>query len=122
MSADTRPLLPSDRIESAALSSIQSFHRATVDEVAHAVERDRVVVIGMRQNPVVRRARAALGAAGIQYRYLEYGSYLSAWKQRLAIKLWSGWPTFPQVFVQGQLIGGAEELDAAVAEGRVKAS
>ena len=48
-----------------------------------------------------RRTREALNEAGVAHTYLEYGSYLSKWRERLAIKLWTGWPTFPQVFVRG---------------------
>ena len=44
----------------------------------------------------------------------------SEWKKRLAIKLWSGWPTFPQVFVRGTLIGGEELTKAALADGTLR--
>ena len=66
-----------------------------------------VVVVGMAQNPHVKNVRNALKEAKIEFTYLEYGSYFSEWKKRLAIKMWSGWPTFPQVFVRGSLIGGS---------------
>jgi glutaredoxin-related protein len=79
-----------------------------------------VVVVGMAQNPHVRNVRKALGAAGVEYRYLEYGSYLSRWRERLAIKLWSGWPTFPQVFVRGVLLGGEDLTVAAIADGTLR--
>ena len=39
-----------------------------------------------------------------------------------AIKLWSGWPTFPQVFVDGTLIGGEDLTKAALADGSLKSS
>jgi glutaredoxin-related protein len=35
--------------------------------------------------------------------------------------MWSGWPTFPQVFVKGALVGGAADLEAALADGSFKA-
>ena len=73
----------------------------------------------MAQNPHVRRARKALDGAGKAYKYLEFGSYLKAWKPRLALKMWSGWPTFPMIFVKGQLVGGADELEALLAKGEV---
>jgi glutaredoxin-related protein len=100
--------------------AIADFHADTVAAVKAAVERDPVVVVGMAQNPFVRKARAALREAGIEFTYLEYGSYLSEWKRRLAIKLWSGWPTFPQVFVRGVLIGGNDELRASLADGTLR--
>ena len=61
-----------------------------------------------------------LEAAGITCRYLEYGSYLGGWRERLAIKLFTGWPTFPQVFVRGVLIGGADETAAGLADGSLR--
>lgn len=71
-----------------------------------AVARHDVVVVGMAQNPHVKNVRKALTDAQIPFTYLEYGSYFSGWQRRLAVKLWSGWPTFPQVVVRGTLIGG----------------
>jgi glutaredoxin-related protein len=73
----------------------------------------------MAQNPHVKNVRKALDAASIAYTYLEYGSYFSEWRKRLAIKLWSGWATFPQVFVRGVLIGGEDLTKAAIADGSI---
>ncbi|MCR9159136.1 MAG: glutaredoxin [Nannocystaceae bacterium] len=101
-------------------SAVAGFHRRVIDEVAKAVEHEAVVVVGMAQNPVVKRARKALTQADIPFTYLEYGSYLSAWKERLALKMWSGWPTFPQVFVRGVLLGGNAELQVALADGSLR--
>jgi glutaredoxin-related protein len=99
---------------------MESFHRDVVQEVSQAVARGRVVVVGMAQNPHVKNVRRMLKEAGVEFEYLEYGSYFSKWKERLAIKLWSGWPTFPQVFVDGELLGGADRTRAALAEGRLQ--
>jgi glutaredoxin-related protein len=96
------------------------FHADVVGEVARTVSSQPVVVVGMSMNPHVARARKALQAAGVDFTYLEYGGYHSQWKPRLAIKMWSGWPTFPQVFVKGALIGGADETDKALADGTLK--
>lgn len=119
--ASTRPLLDPTRIDPAALSKMSRFQAETLTRVRDATGSSDVVVIGMAQNPHVRRARRALEAAGIAFRYLEFGSYLSGWQARLGIKLWSGWPTFPQVFVRGQLIGGADQVEAAIADGSLQA-
>lgn len=112
-----RAVLDPDHVSASARGKVAGWHRSVVDEVAAAVSTDRVVVVGMAQNPHVKRARRALDAAGVTYRYLEYGSYFSEWKPRLAIKMWSGWPTFPQVFLGGRLLGGADEAEAAIADG-----
>jgi monothiol glutaredoxin len=47
---------------------------------------------------------------------MEYGSYTSQWHRRLALKMWSGWPTFPMVFVDGVLIGGNSDLKKKLSE------
>lgn len=117
-----RPQLEQRSIAPAALSAMEGFHAEILREVQEAVRRDPVVVVGMAQNPHVKKARQALDEAGVAYTYLEYGSYLSKWKERLAIKLWSGWPTFPQVFVNGTLIGGADLTKQALADGTLKGS
>lgn len=108
-------------IAPAALEVMAAFHSDVVQEVKNAVDKEAIVVVGMAQNPVVKKARKALDAAGLPYKYLEYGSYLSEWRRRLAIKLWSGWPTFPQVFVKGELLGGADQVERALADGSLKA-
>ena len=57
-----------------------------------------------------RRARKALDAARMRCLYLEYGSYFSQWRRRTALKMWTGWPTFPMVFVNAVLVSGAKAL------------
>ena len=51
---------------------------------------------------------------------MEYGNYLNTWRERNALKLWTGWPTFPMVFVKGMLVGGANDLKALIASGEMK--
>jgi glutaredoxin-related protein len=112
--------LPQDKIAPTAAEVLSRFHRGIVEEVAAAVAKDPVVVVGMAQNPFVKKARTLLESEGVTFTYLEYGSYLSQWKQRLAIKLWAGFPTFPMVFMDGQLVGGFSELEKLKAEGKLK--
>ena len=57
---------------------------------------------------------------GVPYHYLGYGSYLSDWRRRTALKMWTGWPTFPMVFVDGVLIGGARELIGLLGNGELE--
>lgn len=101
----------------AAQAFVAKFHPDILEQVSSTVASQAVVVVGMAQNPVVKKARKALDAAQIQYTYLEYGSYMSKWRERLVIKMWSGWPLFPQVFVQGTLVGGCNETLAALEDG-----
>ncbi|MBI5516744.1 MAG: glutaredoxin [Deltaproteobacteria bacterium] len=114
-----RRTLGSDKVGDEARAVVAKFHRDLVEEVARAVASKPVVVVGMAQNPVVKKARAFLDVEGIEYTYLEYGSYLSQWRRRLAIKLWAGFPTFPMVFMDGVLLGGHSELVALKASGRL---
>ena len=78
------------------------------------------MLLGMGMNPFPKKARKLLDAAGIAYKYLEYGNYLNTWRERNALKLWTGWPTFPMVFVKGMLVGGANDLKALIANGEMK--
>ncbi|MET0441252.1 MAG: glutaredoxin domain-containing protein, partial [Casimicrobiaceae bacterium] len=117
----SRNVLDEAHIHPAVRQKIQGRHSGIVDEVRAAIAARGVVIVGMRQNPWPRKARRALEAAGIPYKYLEYGSYLSEWRPRLALKMWTGWPTFPMVFVDGVLVGGAEDLKRLIESGELKA-
>jgi glutaredoxin-related protein len=114
-----RPLLPEDRVDPAIRDVIASNHRDIIDEVEAAIAANDVVVVGMKQNPFPRRARKALTAGGIAFKYLEYGSYFNTWRRRTALKIWSGWPTFPMIFVKGVLIGGAEHVQKLLDSGEL---
>lgn len=114
-----RPILAEDRIHPAVRDKISSNHRDIVDEVQAAVARHDVVVVGMKQNPHPRHARKTLAAREIPFHYLEYGSYFSTWRRRNALKMWTGWPTFPMVFVKGVLIGGAADLRRLIDSGEL---
>lgn len=106
-----RKILPESHIHPNALKTITEKHSEVVNEVISAVESNKVVVVGMKQNPIVKKARKVLDEKNMTYKYLSYGSYFSQWKQRLAIKLWSGWATYPQIFIDGKLIGGCSDLE-----------
>jgi glutaredoxin-related protein len=107
-----RHVLDESRIHPAVRERVAARHRDVVDEVEAAVRAHAVVVVGMRANPYPRKACQLLQRAGIAHHYLEYGGYLSEWRRRNALKMWSGWPTFPMVFVQGLLVGGYDDLKA----------
>ena len=115
-----RQILDESRMHPAIRDKVANLHADIVHNVQAAAGSNPVLVVGMRGNPHCRRARAALGAAGIAHHYLEYGSYLSAWRQRNALKMWTGWPTFPMVFVKGSLVGGAIDLQRLIDSGELK--
>ncbi|QDZ26843.1 glutaredoxin domain-containing protein [Noviherbaspirillum sp. UKPF54] len=114
-----RNILDEDHIHPAIRATVANANADIVNEVKAAIASNAVVVVGMAQNPFPRKARAALDAAKVPYRYLEYGSYLSGWRRRNALKMWTGWPTLPMIFVKGVLIGGASDLQKLIASGEL---
>jgi len=114
-----RTILPESQIHPAVREKIASYRTDVLKEVQAAAAANEIVVVGMRQNPFPKKARKALDAAGLAYKYLEYGSYLGEWRRRLALKMWTGWSTFPMVFVKGVLIGGADDLARLIAKGEL---
>ena len=115
----TRAILDETHVHSAIRETIADYHADIVRDVQAAVAANDVVVVGMKQNPFPKRARKALDAAGLPYQYLEYGSYFKGWHPRLALKMWTGWPTLPMVFVKGVLIGGADDLRRLIRSGEL---
>ena len=117
-----RLILDESHLHPAIRAVVAEHHRATVQAVQAAVAAHRVVVVGMAQNPMVTRARKHLQDAGIDHHYMSYGSYLSQWRRRNALKMWTGWPTFPMVFAEGVLLGGAEDIKKLIDAGALKAA
>lgn len=115
-----RSVIPESQIHPAIRERVSHYHEHIVQEVQAAIAAHAVVVVGMRQNPFPRRARKRLDAAGVAHHYLEYGSYFSQWRKRSALKMWSGWPTLPMVFVKGVLVGGADDLKRLIDSGELK--
>ena len=115
-----RLVLDEAHIHPAIRSKVAEHQQAIVQEVVQAISTNDVVVVGMAMNPFPKKARKALDDAGQAYRYLEYGSYFNNWRKRNALKLWSGWPSFPMVFVKGTLVGGASNLQALIDSGELK--
>jgi len=115
-----RSVLDEEHIHPAIRERIAAYQSDIVREVQAAIADNAVVVVGMTQNPFPRKAREALDAAGIAYKYLGYGSYMSGWRRRSALKMWTGWPTFPMVFVKGVLVGGANDLIRLIEKGELK--
>jgi len=114
-----RNLFPADRVHPAIRDKIATNHVDIIDEVQAAIAAHDVVVVGMKQNPFPRRARKALVAKGVPFHYLEYGSYFSAWRRRTALKMWTGWPTFPMIFIKGTFVGGAEDVARLIESGEL---
>ncbi|MEO6409335.1 MAG: glutaredoxin domain-containing protein [Burkholderiaceae bacterium] len=114
-----RTVLDEGRLHPAIRDKVVNLHADIVHNVQSASMSNPVLVVGMAQNPFCRKARARLKAAGVAHHYLEYGSYFSQWRDRNALKMWTGWPTFPMVFVKGSLVGGADEIGKLIDSGEL---
>jgi glutaredoxin-related protein len=117
----SRKILPADRVHPSIANVVAGKSGAIIDEIEAAIAKNDVVVVGMAQNPHCKRARRKLDAAGKAFEYLEYGSYLKEWRPRLELKMWTGWPTFPMVFVKGTLVGGADDITRLIESGDLDA-
>ena len=116
----SRQLLDEAFIHSSISAQMDGEYQETIDEVKKSAANFPLLVVGMAQNPYCKKVRKNLDRESINYSYLEYGSYLKEWQRRLALKMWSGWPTFPMVFVNGLLVGGNREVDVLLASGELK--
>ena len=114
-----RSILDEAHIHPAIRETIANNHADIVQEVMDAVAKSDIVIVGMAQNPMPKKARKLLDRLQLSYKYLEYGSYLSDWRRRNALKMWNGWPTFPMIFVKGVLIGGANDLQKLIESGEL---
>ena len=115
-----RQTLDEPHLHPAIRDTVANLHVEIVHNVQSAAASNPVLVVGMMGNPFCRKARRLLGAVDIPFKYLEYGSYLSQWRQRSALKMWTGWPTLPLVFVRGSLVGGADDLKKLIDSGELK--
>jgi len=107
-----RPILDETHIHEAIRDTVATNRTEIVAEVEQAIAANDIVVVGMAQNPYPKKARRLLKAQGLPFKYIEYGNYMKEWRKRNALKMWTGWPTFPMVFVKGTLVGGYSDLKA----------
>ena len=114
-----RKMLSSTALHASIKDQVEGYHIDIVDEVKAAVSANRVVVVGMRYNDAFYGARKALKKAGIEFTYLEYGGYASQWRRRLALKMWTSWPTFPMIFVDQTFVGGSKDLQRLLNDGKL---
>ena len=115
-----RPTLNESHIHPAIRDKVSGHQQGILKEVRDAVAANAVVVVGMGMNPFPKKARKLLDDAGVAHKYLEYGNYLNTWRERNGLKMWTGWPTFPMVFVKGVLVGGFTDLEKLQRSGELK--
>ena len=114
-----RDIFPEAKVHPAIQKKLETYRQDEVERVKALISAHRLVVVGMSQNPFPKKARRFLDQKGIAYEYLGIGSYLSEWRRRLVLKMWTGWPTFPMIFLDGTLIGGFQDLVALEASGEL---
>ena len=112
-----RPILDETHIHFAVRNKVANNQHEIVEKAIAAIKDNDIVVLGMAMNPFPKKACNALARINQPYKYLEYGNYFNNWRERNALKMWTGWPTFPMVFVKGVLIGGASDLKALIENG-----
>ncbi len=115
-----RPVLDEAAIHPAIQQKVANLHSDLLRQVQSEVASNAVMVLGMSGNPWVGKVRKTLTAADVAHGYLEIGSYFSQWRRRNALKMWTGWPTFPMVFVRGVLVGGAQDVQRLASSGELK--
>ena len=76
----SRSILDEAHIHPAIRDSIANNHADIVQEVQAVIAQNDIVVVGMAQNPMPKKARKLLDQQRLSYKYLEYGSYLSVWR------------------------------------------
>lgn len=114
-----RAILDEAHIHPAIRETIATNRREIVEAVQAAIAQHDLVIVGMGINPVPKKAKKLLDARKIAYHYMTYGSYFSEWRRRNALKMWTGWPTFPMVFHKGIFIGGAADLGKLLESGEI---
>ena len=119
MSSISRVTFDPARVHPAITAQLAGYQRELVARVDGLVQAHDVVIVGMTMNPFPGRARRLLDEKGIRYEYLGLGSYLSQWRLRLALKMWTGWPTFPMIFVKRTFIGGFNDLKRLLDSGEL---
>jgi glutaredoxin-related protein len=115
-----RQILEEAFLHPAIRDTVANLNADIVHNVRSAAASNAVLVVGMSLNGACKKARKALTDAGVAHQYLEFGGYFSEWRRRNALKMWTGWPTFPMVFVKAQLIGGNSDLKKLIASGELK--
>jgi len=90
--------------------------------IENAIKENRVMLFmkGTPQQPACgfsMRASGALNALGVKYAALDI---LPDPRIRQELATISGWPTIPQVFVKGELVGGADITEELAASGELQ--
>ena len=96
--------------------------RDVMQEIRSEVEANKVIIYmkGTPSFPMCGFSAAAVAAlqdAGCQFAHV---NILEDPEKREAIKAYSNWPTIPQIYVDGKLIGGADIIQELHASGELQ--
>ena len=115
-----RKVLSADRVSSGLQNTIQNFYPNIVEQVEQEIQKNNVVIVGMRGNHFVKKAMRNLNGWSIPFKYVEVGSYFSKYNERVTLKMWTGFSTFPMIFINGVLIGGNSDLETEKNQGNLE--
>src|SRR3954462_5849829 len=91
--------------------------------IAETISSNRIMLF-MKGNPAMPQCGFSAAVVGILKEVgVPFGSYniLADQELREGLKEFSNWPTFPQLYVDGQLVGGADIVRAMHAKGELAA-
>ncbi len=99
-----------------------NLNMTTEEKIQKQLAENPVIIYmkGVPENPECgfsARAVAALNATGIPYAYV---NVLAAPFIREKLPKLSHWPTYPQVFAQGELVGGCDIVEDMAKKGTLK--
>jgi monothiol glutaredoxin len=89
--------------------------------IAETIAKDRVMLF-MKGNPSMPQCGFSAAVVGVLKEVgAPFGSFniLADGELREGLKEYSSWPTFPQLYVDGKLIGGADIVRALHAKGEL---
>jgi monothiol glutaredoxin len=89
--------------------------------IADTIAKDRVMLF-MKGNPQMPQCGFSAAVVGVLKEVgVSYGSYniLSDPELREGLKEYSSWPTYPQLYVDGKLVGGADIVRDLHAKGEL---
>ena len=104
-------------ISEEAQARLSDFHQPLIEQLQQEIHSHDIVVVGLAYQPSTQRVIKELNKLDCLTQCIEISPWIGSSEKRLAIKIWSGWPSFPQIFVRGMLIGGELELGNFVASG-----
>jgi monothiol glutaredoxin len=91
--------------------------------IADTIASNRIMLF-MKGNPSMPQCGFSAAVVGVlKEEGVQYGSYniLADQELREGLKQYSNWPTFPQLYVDGQLVGGCDIVREMHAKGELAA-